>query len=332
MVKTKKTFPIGIFIIAAIAVLILAVVFIILYNTSVSLSPVDLMTARKGFITRHMDNSYKPDGPAPAPPKNIFESTLYTSPAGKLIAYITPDPRDGKRHPAVLWAHGGFGGIGSWFWEPATPDDDQTARAFREAGVVLMCPSWRGENDNPGMFELFYGEVDDLLAAREYLARLPYVDSQRIYLAGHSTGGTIALLGAEVPGNFRAAFSFGGAPDLRWVLFDGTGYGNTPFYYKNTQEVYLRSPIHFVKFIKQPTFYFEGEDSSYIRDAMIMQRMAKESNIPFTAFIVKGGDHFSILAPLTNMIAYKILQDTGPQCNITVSEDEVMRALNSVNR
>ncbi len=50
-----------------------------------------------------------------------------------------------------------------------------------------------GENDNPGQFELFYGEVDDAVAAIDYLRSVPYVDPSRIYLAGHSTGGSITL-------------------------------------------------------------------------------------------------------------------------------------------
>ena len=34
----------------------------------------------------------------------------------------------------------------------------------------------------------FYGELEDLDSAREYLASLPYVDPKRIYVVGHSTG------------------------------------------------------------------------------------------------------------------------------------------------
>ena len=295
-------------------------------TSSVSMSSVDLWTARKGFVTRLHPNSFVPSGPAPAPPNQIFRLVRYPASAGKLAAYVTPDPKDGKQHPAVLWAHGGFDGIDSCFWEPATPDNDQSARAFREAGIVLMCPSWRGENDNPGNFELFYGEVDDLMYADKYLANLSYVDPARIYIAGHSTGGTMALLGAETTDKYRAAFSFGGAQDMANVVSNGQGYGNTPYDYRNKQESYLRSPIHFVRFIKKPTFYFEGESSFYINDAQDMQRAAQKANVPFFVFIVKGGDHFNILAPLTGMIADKIKQDTGPQCNITVSEEEVMRA------
>ena len=40
-----------------------------------------------------------------------------------------------------------------------------------------MYPSLRGGNDNPGVKESFLGEVDDVLAAFDYLSAQPYVES-----------------------------------------------------------------------------------------------------------------------------------------------------------
>ena len=58
---------------------------------------------------------------------------------------------------------------------------------------------------------MFYDEVDDVLAAAEALADLPEVDSGHLYLAGHSAGGTLALLAAMSSQRFRAAASLSGA-------------------------------------------------------------------------------------------------------------------------
>jgi len=119
----------------------------------------------------------------------------------------------------MIWVFGGFdNSIGETAWEPATPDNDQSASAFREAGMVMMYPSFRGGNMNPGNFEGFYGEVDDLLAAADYLATKDYVDPQRIYLGGHSTGGTMVMLAAAATVRFRAVFAFGPVDDV-------SGYG-----------------------------------------------------------------------------------------------------------
>jgi dipeptidyl aminopeptidase/acylaminoacyl peptidase len=289
----------------------------------------DLLTARKGFQTVIKPNpAYKRDGPADRPPSGVFELVRYPSPAGKLAAYITPDPKDGKKRPGVVWARGGFGGIsGGSFWSDPDPRNDQTASAFREAGFALLIPSWRGENDNPGRFELFYGEVEDLLAARDALARQTHVDPDRIYLAGHSTGGTMVLLAATATDKFRAAFSFGGAPDLYRVVGNGQGYGNTPFDHRNKDESYYRSATHFVGAIKRPTFYFEGcsdgYEGGYCPDADAMQRKAAKLGAPFRAFALPWGDHFTILHKTTRLVARKIAADTGPECTIEFTRDEL---------
>lgn len=81
--------------------------------------------------------------------------------------------------------------------------------------------SWRGESGNPGRFEAFYGEVDDLLAAAAFVKALPYVDPARVYIAGRGTGGTLALLAAATNDDVRAVFSFGGAPDVGEALDEG---------------------------------------------------------------------------------------------------------------
>ena len=100
-------------------------------------------------------------------------------------------------------------------WAPALRENDQSARGFRESGVVLMLPSLRGSNLNPGRNEFFFGEVDDVIAAANWLATRPDVDPNRIYLGGHSTGGTLALLVAESTPRFRAVFAFGPVASVR---------------------------------------------------------------------------------------------------------------------
>ena len=280
-----------------------------------------LTEARAGFVTRHVPNAYVADGKPDVPPEGVFDLVYYPSPAGKLAAYLTPDPGGEEKRPALIWAHGGFGGIGSWLWEESPHLD-----AFRDAGFVIFCPSWRGENNNPGRFELFYGEVEDAVAAVDYVSRLSFVDRSRIYIAGHSTGGTITLLAALSTNKLRAAFSLGGAPDVGRVVSDGDGYGNTPYRYDDQTESRLRSAIHFVHSLEVPTFYFEGSASDYAPEAEQMQSRAEDAGTPFRAFTVAGGNHFNVVNPIVELIARKLRADTDEQFAMPLQDDEIAQA------
>ena len=264
-----------------------------------------LAEARRGFTTRLVRKTSATE-PVPVPPKGMFDLVKYTSPAGELSAYVSVAPADGRKRPAIIWLIGGFdNGIGEAAWEPADPENDQSARAFREAGIIMMYPSLRGGNDNPGHREHFFGEVDDVLAAAEYLARQPFVDPERIYLGGHSTGATLALLVVESSARFRAAFCFG-------PVSDPMGYGLTrvPFDIRNPGEQELRAPGRWLSAIRTPTFVFEGTGSPGNIDEL--REMARETANPLVQFHpITRGDHFSILAPLTRVAAGKILADTG---------------------
>lgn len=270
--------------------------------------------------TKLIENDFISDGETPIPPDSLFEIIKYESNVGYLDAYISTNIDTTIKNPILIWAHGGFGGIGSSFWQKGSYIEN-----FINAGFVILCPSWRGENMNPGKFELFFGEVSDLNKSINYASNLEFVDKNRIYLAGHSTGGTLAILASMLNKDLRATFVFGGAPNIEDIVSDGYGYGNTPFDYKNKKESYIRSSINFVSSINNPIFYFEGEDSYYVKDAKLMEEKAEENSILFKAFIIKNQTHFSIVNPINKLISNKIMNDTLTQLNIEFSKEELDR-------
>lgn len=300
-----------------------------------STQPAGLMEARKGYKTviRPIDVNGQRKASPPIPPATEYTLVRFSSPAGVLDAYLSARPKDTKKHPAVIWAKGGYAGLGI-FWEPEPAENDQTPRAFKDAGCVVLIPSWRGQGRNPGKFERFYGEVDDALAAIDYVAKLPYVDSSHIYMVGHSTGGTMALLTAEASTKLRAAFSLGGCPDVQRLVMHEDDHSETPFDYSDVKEGQLRSAINYVSSLQTPTWYFEGDSdaqrSFYCGDALKMGRLAGESHAPFHAFILDGGTHFTIIRPLTQLLAQKVVADTGPTCSITISGEEIIGAWRKV--
>lgn len=276
-----------------------------------------LAEARRGFKMQLTAQATEKE-PAEEPQGSDFQLIKYESPVGKLGAYLTPDPHDGKKHPAIIWIAGGdCNSIGD-VWTPAPADNDQTASAYRQAGIVMLFPSLRGGNDNPGRKEGFLGEVDDVLAATKFLQAQEYVDAKRIYLGGHSTGGTLALLVAESSSQYRATFAFGAVESAADY---GTDSGFLPFDLANQREVELRTPGLWLQSIQTPVWVFEGTEEGNIES---LRAMAKTSTNPKVRFIpVRGASHFSVLSPVNQLIAQKILTDKGPTANLDLSEQTV---------
>lgn len=267
------------------------------------------------LVEKNSDND-----PIPDPPEGFFDLVQYPSKVGDLAAYVSSDPGDGKKHPLIIWVVGGWGnGIDDFPWCYPAWDDDQTGSAFWQAGVLMMYPSFRGGNGNPGNYEALFGEVDDIVSAYDYAASLPYVDPDRIYLGGHSTGGTRALLAAEYTDKFRAVFGFGAVDKIEY-------HNNSQFTFDtdNEEEYRMRSPIYWLDSVRTPTFLIEGSggNSSNLKN---IERTSKNENIH--CYIMEGQDHFSVLAPLTRVLAQKILSDTGAECNIAVTQEELDKAM-----
>lgn len=272
-----------------------------------------LVDARKGFQSKLTNE--RTNASVDHPPESVFRLVSYPAPGGEYPAYLTPDPGDGQKHPAIVWITGGDCNTIGNVWDPASPDNDQTAAAFRQAGIVMLFPSLRGGNMNPGYREGFLGEVDDVIAAADFLSKQEYVDPNRIYLGGHSTGGTLVLLVSEMTDRFRAVFSFGPVDDV-------SGYGGEylPFNYRDSREVLVRSPIHWLHTIQSPTFVLEGDDGNI----SCLRAMKRHSKNPQVRLITaRGTDHFGILAPVNQLLAKKVLADNGMTTNLSVTEDEV---------
>jgi dipeptidyl aminopeptidase/acylaminoacyl peptidase len=276
-----------------------------------------LLEARRGFQTKLVRREASGE-PLPMPPPTLFLPVTFEAPPGKLAAFLSPDPHDGKKHPAIIWITGGdCNTLDDGFWKKGSVNGDQTASGFREAGIPMMFPTLRGGNRNPGVREGFFGEADDVLAA-EYLAKQPFVDPQRIYLGGLSNGGTLVLLVAASSARFRAVFAFGAVDDI-------AGYSPEylPFDTSNPRELELRSPIRWIQAMRVPVFIFDGTVQSNLDALRAMERASTNPKVRFHA--VRGADHVSVLAPTARLIAAKILHDDGPTTNIAFSEEELSK-------
>lgn len=259
-----------------------------------------LAQARDRFVTGvavHADAT-----PLPRPPGNLFMRSDYASGKSSRPGFATPDPGDGRRRPAIVWLTGGDSSTLDDFWSPPADDEnDQTAHAFRDAGIVMYFPTLRGGNDDTAGHEYFLGEVDDVLAAADHVASLPWVDPKQVYLGGHSTGGTLALLAAETSGRFAGVFAFGPVASVQdypaSIVPLPAGLPE--------EEFALRSPIHWLEGLSSPTYLIEGEQQP--GNITSLHELCRGDPSPWLHCIpVAGRTHFSVLAPSTRTIAARI--------------------------
>ncbi len=274
-----------------------------------------LEKAREGFKTAV---SIPASGaPLPDPPPELFVRSDYKSPQGRtLAAYVTPDPGDGEKHPAIVWLTGGDSNSLDDFWIEGTAGKDQSASAYRKAGLVMMFPTLRGGNTDTGRKEFLLGEVDDVVAAAEHLARLPYVNAQSIYLGGHSTGGTLVLLTAEASTRFKAVFAFGPVSRAnRYAAPLAPELGAL-----DLRETILRSPIEWLEGVRTPTWLIEGAESPGNREELD-ELCAYTRNPAIHCIAAPGFDHFTVLEPVSRVIAARlVVAETGVEFSLRPQE------------
>lgn len=258
-----------------------------------------LVDARRGFETVLVDRR-RIEAPAEVPPEGRFEVVEVPSPLGGNAAYLFRGEAGEEPGPAIVWLTGGFPAArgGSVVWSPGAPTNDQSVSPFREAGITMLFPTVRGTAGNPGVQEAMLGEVDDVIAAGRYLQGLDGVDPARVYLGGHSTGGTLALLVAESTDLFRAVFSFGPVAELA-----DYGERDWPFDQGDPRELRLRSPLHFLGAIGSPTWIFEGSGGN----AEDLARLeAGPANPNVRTLELARADHFSLLTPISRLLAARM--------------------------
>jgi dienelactone hydrolase len=145
-----------------------------------------------------------------------------TFPSGNLVLHgFISRPSGQGPFPAILYNHGS---------EPRPGTKPEVAELFNSHGFVFFVPHRRGQGRSPkdgrvfalqqsagGALQLNEMQLEDQLAALAYLKSLPYVDKERIAVAGCSFGGIQTILAVEANADkklgLRAAVDFAGAAE-----------------------------------------------------------------------------------------------------------------------
>ena len=243
----------------------------------------DYAQARGRFRTKLLRKGPSPQPWKPVKPPAGVTEVEYPSGDLRLKAWVNRPAEANRRHPAVLFLHGGFAfGLEDW----------TISQPFRDASFVVLTPMLRAENGQPGAFTFFYEEVDDVLAAAEFLSKQTYVDANRLYVAGSSAGGTLSLLAAQASKCFRAAASYSASPDQ--ALLVRHAKIDLPFDKTNPRELQLRSPLAYAASFKCPVRIYYATRDHFVLTSQKTAEVAKGRGLDVEAVRIEG-DHGSIV-------------------------------------
>jgi len=156
------------------------------------------------------------------------------SAAGRAVAQSKPQevvfPSDGRQLHGFLWKPEGTGPFRAIVWNHGSeklPGSQPALASFYTAhSYVFFVPHRRGQGRSPGNYiqdevaqagpgergrrvvELLQAEVDDVVAALNYLKSQPFVDPARIAVSGCSYGGIQTLLAGERDLGIKAIVPF----------------------------------------------------------------------------------------------------------------------------
>ena len=202
-----------------------------------------------------------------------------------------------KKYPVFMVCYGGPGrqmvmnqwlGM-DWGWY----------HMLAQKGYIVVAVDGRGTDARGDVFskatymQLGKYEVEDQMAAAQYLSKLSYVDAKRIGIFGWSFGGYLSTLciskGAEF---FKMAIAV--APVIHWKWYDTIyteRYMRTP--QENPEGYENNSPLNFAHLIKGNYLLIHGtgDDNVHAQNAFEMVRVLVEKNIPFEQAFYTNKNH-----------------------------------------
>jgi carboxymethylenebutenolidase len=199
-------------------------------------------------------------------------------------------PSRGRQLHGFLWRPEGNGPFAAIVWNHGSekmPGSQPALASFYTAhSYVFLAPHRRGQGRSPGdwiqdqvaqappgerarrMVELQQAEVDDVVAALNYLKSQPFVDPARIAISGCSYGGIQTLLAGELDLGVKALVPF--APGaMSWEQ-------NQPL-----QDRLIRA----VDTAKAPVFVIQADNDFSLAPSRVLSKEAKKKHKDFQSRI-----------------------------------------------
>jgi dipeptidyl aminopeptidase/acylaminoacyl peptidase len=221
-----------------------------------------------------------------------------------------------KKYPALMLIHGGPQGAWGRLWQYRW-----NAQVFAAAGYVVFEPNPRGST---GYGQKFTDDInqdwggkpfEDLMDAADYVAKLPYVDPERMAAGGGSYGGYMTdwILGHT--NRFKALVTHSGPFDLassnletEELWFPKWEFGGLPW---ENPDLYRKlSPSSYITDFKTPTLLMHGELDYRVPVGQSMQLFTalQVQKIPSKLVLFPDEGHW-ILKPQNTLLWYRSFLD-----------------------
>lgn len=257
----------------------------------------DYAEARRNFRTRLVKRGPAPDKFEPWTTASNAETITYRTGDSddlELRAWVSRTPPGARNRPAVLFLHGG-NSTGAGHWELMTP--------YIEAGYVVMLPTFRGENGQAGDFSGFYNEAGDAMAAADWLAHHPAVNPDRMFLAGHSNGGTLSMLVSMTTGRFRAAVPISGNTNA--YAFFNRFRDDIRFDADNPREFEMRSSACYAHSFKCPILLLRAsEEKNNEKRLQVLEHRARKAGTIISLETLPGSHNGAVPGEIKRSIEF----------------------------
>jgi dipeptidyl aminopeptidase/acylaminoacyl peptidase len=172
-------------------------------------------------------------------------------------------PRNGE-HPAIVYVHGG----------PTAQTTNTFSRFLQymaNQGYIVIAPNYRGSTgygkdfQQANLFDMGGGDLQDVLAAADWIKQTGYVDPKKLILMGGSYGGYLTMMGVtKAPELWAAGVPI--VPFVNWFteiqnedpVLQQSDLATMGDLVKNKALYEERSPINFVDQIKAPLYLLAG--------------------------------------------------------------------------
>jgi len=180
------------------------------------------------------------------------------------FVYVPYNLPHNAEHPAIVFVHGG-----------PTAQTMNTFNRFVQymanQGYIVIAPNYRGstgygkEFQQANLFDMGGGDLQDVLAAADWIKQTGYVDPKKLILMGGSYGGYMTMMGVtKAPEMWAAGVPI--VPFVNWFteiqnedpVLQQSDLATMGDLEKNKALYEDRSPINFVDQIKAPLYLLAG--------------------------------------------------------------------------